>query len=504
MMRRSMLVSGLSTWAFILSVSSVAADVAPPPPEASTGLDRIQHIVVIYDENRSFDNLYGLFPGADGIRNARPARYIQRDRNGKVLRRLPPVWHGDPPTADPDYRSDLPNKPFRIDDAAGYGKPLSVKTRDLVHKFYQQQEQIDGGKLDRFAAVSDAGGLTMGHYDGSPLKMWKIAQRYTLADHFFMGAFGGSYLNHQWLICACTPEYRDAPAAMRAKIDARGWLVRAPDSPATLDGPPKFVNDGSVTPDGYSVNTTQSPYQPSGLPPSPADSRFADPASNPLPPQHALTIGDTLSAKGVSWAWYSGAWNVAVEDGARPMDQRHVIYKTENGAPNFQAHHQPFNYFAVYAPGTPARAEHLKDGDEFLKAIDAGTLPAVAFYKPQGNLNQHPGYANVQAGDDHAADLIAHLEASPQWSSTVVIVTYDENGGFWDHVPPPKGDRWGPGLRIATIIISPFARRHFVDHTMYDTTSIIKFITKRFGLQPLPGVRRNAGDLTNALDLRAH
>jgi phospholipase C len=85
----------------------------------------------------------------------------------------------------------------------------------------------------------------------------------------------------------------------------------------------------------------------------------------------------------------------------------------------------------------------------------------------------------------------------------LVIVTYDENGGYWDHVAPPTGpgwgDRWGPGTRIPTIIVSPFAKRGYVDHTSYDTTSILKLITKRFGLEPLPGVRRNPGDLTNAL-----
>jgi phospholipase C len=81
----------------------------------------------------------------------------------------------------------------------------------------------------------------------------------------------------------------------------------------------------------------------------------------------------------------------------------------------------------------------------------------------------------------------------------LVIVTYDENGGFWDHVPPPRGDRFGPGTRIPTLIISPFARRGFVDHTAYDTTSIAKLITRRFALEPLPGVRALAGDLTNAL-----
>jgi acid phosphatase len=121
------------------------------------------------------------------------------------------------------------------------------------------------------------------------------------------------------------------------------------------------------------------------------------------------------------------------------------------------------------------------------------------FYKPQGNLNQHPGYTDVQSGDAHIADVIAKLQASSQWGNMLIVVTYDENGGFWDHVAPPKADRWGPGSRVPAIIISPMAKKGFVDSTSYDTTSIIKFLTKRFGLDPLPGVRSSAGDLTNAL-----
>jgi phospholipase C len=86
------------------------------------------------------------------------------------------------------------------------------------------------------------------------------------------------------------------------------------------------------------------------------------------------------------------------------------------------------------------------------------------------------------------------------WDSTAIIVTYDENGGFWDHVAPPQGDRFGPGTRVPAIVISPFAKRGYVDHTPYDTTSILKFITRRFDLEPLPGVRAAAGDLTDAFD----
>jgi acid phosphatase len=269
---------------------------------------------------------------------------------------------------------------------------------------------------------------------------------------------------------------------------------------------PKFVRDGTITPDFYVVNTTQPPYQPSAAKPAKdGDPALADPA-NPttMPPQTEQTIGDLLSAKGISWAWYGGAWQATLDS------------TKASPAPIFQYHHQPFNYFAAMAPGTAARAEHLKDGGldgvELIKAIDSGALPQVTFYKPQGNLNEHAGYAAVLSGDQHIADVIGHLQKGPQWKHMLVVVTYDENGGFWDHVAPPKADRWGPGSRVPTIIVSPFARRHYVDHTQYDTTSILRFITKRFDLPPLAGnVARDAalkasgskpmGDLTGALAL---
>ena len=269
-----------------------------------------------------------------------------------------------------------------------------------------------------------------------------------------------------------------------------------------LKGAGEFLG-GEVTPDGYSVNTTQPPYQPSRVPPAKGgDPRMTDPAHHTLPPQTLTTIGATLSAQGVSWAWYSGAWDAALADGMQPPGApRKVIATRADGAPYFVTHHQPFNYFARFAPGTADRERHLKDYDDMVAAIDRGDLPAVAFYKPQGVLNEHPGYADVTSGDEHIAALIERIRRSPLWSSTAIIVTYDENGGFWDHVAPPKGDRWGPGTRIPTIIVSPYAKRGYVDHTSYDTTSILKFITRRFDLAPLPGVRAGAGDLTNAFDL---
>ena len=493
-MTRAAIAKRCLQWTMVPLVAGCAA-----PPMQRTGLERIEHIVVIYAENRSFDNLYGMFPGANGVANATPAQYTQVDRDGKPLATLPPVWKGKEP--DPAFPRDLPNRPFRI-DAPPVSLPLSTATRDLIHEFYRNQEQINGGRNDRFVAASDAGALTMGYYDGSKLPMWKWAQEYTLADNFFMGAFGGSYLNHLWLVCACTPIDDHAPQNLRAQVDERGWLKTRPTSPASvISGPGEFLG-GEVTPDGYSVNTTQPPYQPSRVEPAKnGDARFADPAKHTLPPSKLKTIGDTLSAKGISWVWYAGAWDAAVKDGMQPPDApRKVIATRADGAPYFVTHHQPFNYFARFAPGTPDRTEHLQDFSRLTAAIERGSLPQVVFYKPTGILNQHPGYADILSGDAHVAEIVTKIKAGPLWSSTAIIVTYDENGGFWDHVAPPKGDRWGPGSRIPAIIISPYAKRGYIDHTPYDTTSILKLITKRFDLEPLPGVRAGAGDLTAAFD----
>ena len=476
--------------------------------KAGISLQKIETIVVIYAENRSFDNLYGMFPGANGIlKNAdgQPAdcnEFKQVDRDGVTpLVNLPPVWNSAAISDNNNISviKQLPNKPFRIDALPG-SIPLALlpnkATPDLVHRFYTNQMQIHNGKNNMFAAWSDAGGLTMGYYDGSVMQLWKLAKKYTLADNFFSGAFGGSFLNHFWLISASTPVYPDAPAILKSSVDTTGVkLALAANSPASaLGGKALYVADQALTPDGYAVNTMQPSYQPSGIPPaSDGNSQLADGTKNPLPPQNARTIGDALSEKNVPWVWYSGAWNEA-------LNNRNVIYNSKTS--NFQAHHQPFNYFKRFDPttvaGTNERKIHLKDYSDLQKDIVSGTLPHVVFYKPQGSLSQHPGYADVMSGDAHIAEVIHQLQKSPQWKKMAIIVTYDENGGLWDHVAPPKGDRWGPGTRIPAIIISPFAKTHFVDHTQYDTTSILKFITKRFELDPLPGVRQQAGDLTNS------
>jgi phospholipase C len=175
----------------------------------------------------------------------------------------------------------------------------------------------------------------------------------------------------------------------------------------------------------------------------------------------------------------------------------------------FQFHHQPFSYFANYAPGTAARAAHLRDEVEFLAAAKAGTLKPVSFVKPIGAENEHPGYASEHTGSDHLVDLIKAVLGGKDGKDTLIIVTYDEFGGQWDHVSPPTApgisDRFGPGTRIPALLISSKLPKGFtVDHASHDTTSILSTIEHRFGLPPLGPRDAAVKDLSTAFDRHDH
>jgi len=508
------------------------------PAELDKALgEQVKNVVVIYAENRSFNNLFGDFPGVEKpLSSLKPAEYQQRNRDGSLLETLPPVWGGilqvGPQTLDgvtypneTQFQEHLPNAPFALKGPSGEDLPLGLVTRDLWHVFYQNQMQINGGKNDQFVAWADSGALTMGHYAQSrySLRLWDVAREFVLCDNFFQGAFGGSFLNHQYLISAAVPFYPDAAhsvakpqiASLQSDDPTDTRLKPLDKSPASaMDGPPQF-GPSALTPDGYAVNTMAPPYWPTWIR-DPEHPDYSKPdLPNVLVPQSHEHIGDKLSKKNIDWAWYAGAWQATLEQ-----------YKDSGGIPkipNFQYHHQPFNYFKQQGPQNPAeRTKRLRDaglGDEsstnrFFADAEAGKLPAVTFYKPQGNLNMHAGYADVAAGDRHIVRALKVLRDSPQWKNMVVIVTVDENGGWWDHVAPPKGDRWGPGTRVPALVVSPFARKGTVDHTVYDTASILRLITRVFQLETLDGLKQRdaamvargqkpMGDLTNALHFSA-
>ncbi|MCK3863730.1 MULTISPECIES: acid phosphatase [Pseudomonas] len=504
------------------------------PQELDKALsDQVKTVVVIYAENRSFNNLFADFPGLEKPLSALSATDTrQRDRDGSVLASLPPTWGGvlqvGPQTVDGvtypsgvQFQENLSNAPFALKGPNAEDLPLSLVTRDLWHVFYQNQMQINGGKNDGFVAWGDAGGLVMGHYAQSrySLRLWDVAREFVLCDNFFQGAFGGSFLNHHYLISATAPVYPNAAQSVaKAQIatlqsdDPTDTRLKPLDaSPASaMTGPPQF-GPSALTPDGYAVNTLAPPYWPTWIR-DPQNPDYSKPdLPNVLVPQTHEHIGDKLSKKNVDWAWYAGAWQATLEQ-----------FKDSGGIPkipNFQYHHQPFNYFKQQGPQNRAeRDKRLRDGglgdesstNKFFADAQAGKLPAVSFYKPQGNLNMHAGYADVASGDRHIARALKVLQESPQWKNMVVVVTVDENGGWWDHVAPPKGDRWGPGTRVPALVVSPFARKGTVDHTVYDTASILRLITRVFQLETLDGLKQRddamiargqkpMGDLTNAL-----
>jgi len=544
---RRRLLGGLALGGAALAIGGTETLAAGAKPAASSmapaAIDEalrkdIQQVVVIYLENRSFNNLFANFPGVEQPLGAlKPDAYLQRDRDGSVLKELPPIWHGLAPhkqtvnhrdyQVTQDHLTGLPNAPWALRTGDGEPLPHGVVTRDLIHAFYENQRQINGGKNDGFVAWGDTGAMVMGHYDDSAsnLRLWQLARQYTLCDNWFMGAFGGSFLNHQYLVAAQPPFYPNAdhsPAQFNIAVTESGEaddprLKLAEDSPhSAMDGKAKPISRSQLTPDFWAVNTMMPPYQPTSTQSGTNPLLASEDSPNTLPPQLHKTIGDVLSAKGVDWAWYAGAWQLAL-DGKGDGDEHQFPQR-----PNFQIHHQPLNYFKSFAPGTDARAKHLRDAgvgetsktNRFLADIEANRLPTVSFYKPQGDLNMHAGYSDVDTGDRHVMAIVDALQKSPSWKHTMVIITVDENGGWWDHVAPPKGDRWGPGSRIPALVVSPFAKKGHVDHTIYDTGSIARFLTRRFGLEKLPGLsmREQAmiaaggpppGDLTNALELSA-
>jgi acid phosphatase len=516
------LLAGAAGLALVAAVPATAS-----APQAAHGAGALPggytNLVVIYEENHSFDNLYGEWGRVggqvvDGLQNAGgTTTQVAQDGTayGCLLQNDVNLTSPSPlPTTCTDLAhgvrdSHFDNRWWTIDD---YIQPSSTTcpapgvfaefgvldgtgeeggcTRDIVHRFYQEQYQIDGGKQDRYVTGSDAVGLVMGRYATTSLPIYqylhsKGAPNYVVADRFFQGAFGGSFLNHQYLISARAPEDTGTatPKAANSVVDSNGmpnnsyplYKATSPvkDSQLTVVCPNGTSPDYAKACGNIAVNTVQPSSAPSG---GGAKIPLIDDARYP-------NIGDRMSDAGVSWNWYSGGWDDAAAGHPGPL---------------FQFHHQPFNYFRNYAVGAPGRS-HLQDETKFIAAAKAGTLPQVSFVKPYGAENEHPGYASEPNGSDHLVDLIKTITSGPQAEKTLVVVTYDEFGGQWDHVSPPTVDVWGPGTRIPALVLSAGMVKSGVDSTTYDTTSIMATIEHSFGLAPVAPRDTQATDLTAAV-----
>lgn len=545
----------------------------------------IDHIIVVYQENWTFDGLYGSFPGANGVANASPASLNQIDRlSGNLLSSQlnspynnvafvsstlnpPPPLTADNASGVPDTRVPAGTNTLLPYLLTPYINPTAL-TGDIYHRYWQEQFQIYGTIISPTSGASEAGnnsgfitwgdnpGLVMSRYDATNLPEGILAQQYTISDNFFHSAFGGSFLNHQFLVSTQAPVYDNMPTSNNGNIaylDANGIFVM--NTSGTAAG--KFVRDGSITPVAgdqitvtingssqtitlssanteayvgsagtvfdkhYLVNTTRSKNL-AGNGENPASASVMPSLNDSNPADSTRTyianIGDVLSVANVSWKWYSGGWNsIVAYSGSNPSPTTSPSYASANASLQLQYHHQPLAYFDNYAPfdttnlvpaslvggfagmGTGGltagqanvtraanSAAHIQDEANFFADVANNTLPSVVFIKPVGVNNEHPGYAALQTGQAHVASIVQAVQANPTlWAHTAIIITYDEHGGRWDHVTPPTRDIWGPGERVPLIVISPLAKKGYVDHVSRDTSAILTTIEQRFNVPAL-------------------
>jgi phospholipase C len=384
----------IKTGAVILLASlPFAARAAAAPAEPATKTP-IKHFVVLMQENHSFDNYFGTYPGANGI----PKGACQ------AIDRLNP--------------SKGCIKPFHLGDRV---------VEDLNHSHRVAVRQYDHGKMDGFIdGVRREGGKVqpnvMGHYDDRDIPYyWNIADNYVLFDRFFTSSAGGSVGNHMF------------------------WVT------GTVGNP-----DGDFVP-------------PNG---------FDQP-----------TIFDRLEKKHVSWKFYVQNYDPGIN-----------LFNQAIGDRGSQVIWVPILNYRRYLLD-PKLKSHIVDMSQFYKDLARGTLPSVAYMAPSGSSEHPPG--SIQAGERFIRTIVNSIMRTQYWTQSAFMWTYDDWGGWYDHVKPPQVDKYGFGFRAPALLVSAFARRGMVNHTQLDFTSMLKFIEQNWGLKPLAERDAKSGTLMSAFDFKS-
>jgi phospholipase C len=395
-LRRFGYILGVLVIAFGIPGTSVRAEVLPDVPlgassQAPKPNTPIEHFIVLMQENHTFDNYFGMYPGADGI----PA--------GTCM-----------PT-DPTVKENTDCiRPYHIGD-----RPID----DLDHSLGTFETQYNEGKMDGFVYAlnqrNQNGALTMGYYDDRDIPYyWNLADEYVLFDRFFSSDHGGSFANHMFWAAA---QYGG--------------------SRASEEGYPDLV-----------------------------------------------TIFDRLQERGISWKFYVQNYDPQIN--YRTLSQysgnraSQIIWVPLLNIPRFL--------------DDPKLASHIVDLSEYYKDLENGTLPAVAYIAPAGASEHPPG--SIRSGQKFVKGLIQALMRSTAWDSSAFLLTYDDWGGWYDHVVPPQVDEHGYGLRVPAILVSPYARRGHIDSTVLDFTSIPKFIEENWDLKPLAERDAKANNFLSAFD----
>ncbi len=460
--------------AAIAAPGGAAAQRSADPAVAYATATPIKHLVVIFQENVSFDHYFGTYP-------------VALNPPGE------PAFHAAPGTKRVNGLTEallLHNPNTANPQRLGRAQAL---TCDQDHRYQKEQQAFDGGLMDRFVestgnAQCGGGafgrpGLVMDYFDGNTVTaLWHYAQHFALSDNFFGTTFGPS-----------------TPGALN--------LVSGQTHGVTPEESPGLTANGTV------ISDADPAYDEC----SATEIRLAMSGRN---------IGDLLNARGVTWGWFQGGFRPT---GRAPDGRALCAAKTLNIAgtavADYSPHHQPFQYYqatsnprhlpptSTAAIGHTDAANHQYDLADFWAAADAGSLPAVSFLKAKGAQDGHAGYSDPLDEQRFLVQTINRLERLPAWSSTAVIIAYDDSDGWYDHVmgpivspsddarydllagparcgrpaPGAARDRCGYGPRLPLLVISPFARVNFVDHGVTDQSSIIRFIEDNWGTGRIGG-----------------
>jgi phospholipase C len=383
---------------------------APPSPTPSATPGRetgraspqwpIEHVVFLIKENRTFDNLFGTFPGADGVS-------FGFDRGAR--------------------------RPLTL------GTDGSIGSEDIPHCYTCSLEAWSDGRMDGFnqGAVADRWAYTQLRRPQLP-NYWHWAREFVLADNFFSSAQGPSFPNHLYAIAAQSGGAHDNPRRT---------------------GPFRSSNTfGCDAPQGQTVTVVDSE----------GHEKQVQPCFD------FLTEGDLLSRAGIDWAYYA----------AEP-DQLGYIWSA---------------YSAIrHIRETNQWRRHVLPVDDLLDDIRADRLPPVTWITPRYEVSEHPQY-NFCLGESWSTRVIDAIMRSPMWRNTAIFLTWDDYGGFYDHVPPPQIDGFGLGIRVPLLIISPYALRGAIDHRLGEFSSVLKFIESNWGLTHLTHRDRQAADLSYDFD----
>jgi phospholipase C len=452
-----------------LALSLIALLLAGAPAHAQDGdtATPVKHVIVLFQENVSFDHYFGTYPNAE-------------NRPGEM------PFHAAPDTPkvnglDENLLQRNPNaaNPMRLSRA-------EAATCDMDHEYTAEQLAFDGGRMDKF--VEFTGGpecdrrLVMAYYDGNTVTaLWNYAQRFSLSDNFFGTTFG--------------------PSAVGA-INLVAGNTHGASPPELMFGFIPVAVEGTLIWD-----------------PEPAYDDCDDPRL-PAIAMTGRTIGDLLSAKRVSWGWFEGGFRATgTKDGKALCGQKSTNIVGAK-VTDYSPHHEPFQYYKQTANphhlpptgkiGGDDQANHQYDLQDFYDALAGGALPAVSFVKAKKFQDGHAGrdYSNPLDEQTHLVTAIGAIMQSRYWADSAIVIAYDDSDGWYDHVAPPivkgsavpgidgygapglcgtpeQGDyqaRCGHGPRLPLLIVSPFAKANYVDHTPTDQTSILKFIEDNWRL----------------------